>query len=111
MRKIYNIRCRQINVKCNFPALYTNKKCLAPHDGNALDQQKHIFNCSYFSTPNDTITVVYEDIFSNNVQKQIEVMKLFYKKLEIRMSYLTPDDPSRGRSRCRGSTLGIREAC
>ena len=111
MRKIYHIRCREVYLKCNYPSAFGDKKCPAPH--TEMDQQNHVFNCLYFSKENEIVSskLIYEDIFKNNVKNQVEIMTVFYARLEVRRSYLPPQqrapaDPSR----VPGRRFGIREA-
>ena len=118
MRKIYHIRCREVFVKCNFPSAFSDKKCLAPHV--EIDEQSHVYSCSFFTYPNEIISasISYEDIFGRNVEKQIEVMNIFYSRLEVRKSYLLPQqsgvrapaDPSRVPGLRQAQPLGIKEA-
>ena len=117
-RKIYHIRCREIFLKSNYPAAFTDKKCPAPH--LEIDQQSHLFHCSFFTEQNEIMSpnLKYEDIFETDVKKQIEVMRIFYAKLEIRQSYLLPQqqyarapaDPSRVPGLRQAQGLGIKEA-
>ena len=90
MRRIYHIRCREVYLKCNYPAAFSDKKCPAPHFEN--DQQKHVYHCSFFSSNNEILSenLSYEDIFQNDVKKQFQVMTIFYARLEVRRSYLPP---------------------
>ena len=62
-RKIYHIRCREIFLKSNYPAAFTDKKCPAPH--LEIDQQSHLFHCSFFTEQNEIMPpyLKYEDIF------------------------------------------------
>ena len=115
-QKIYHIRCRQIYLKCNFPSSFNEKKCLAPHKAN--DDQRHVFYCSFFISPNEVVSsiVKYEDIFSSNINKQVDVLRIFLLRLEKRTLYLPlakngdPVDPSRGLDSRPSPRLGIREA-
>ena len=52
MRRIYHTRCREIDLKCNFPSRFSDKRCLSPcKDGQ--DREQHIFLCKYFSNQNE----------------------------------------------------------
>ena len=118
MRKIFHIRCREVFIKSNYPALFGDKKCPAPHA--EIDQQSHVFDCSFFTKRNEIISpnLKYGDIFKDNVEKQMEVMKIFYAQLDLRTSYLTPQqpgvrapaDPSRVHGLRQVQRLGIKEA-
>ena len=52
MRKIYHTRYRETYLKCNFPAQFSDKRCLSPCV-NGEDREKHIFHCIYFSNRNE----------------------------------------------------------
>ena len=116
MRRIYHLRCRQVFLKCNFPSFFGDKKCVAPHQ--AFDRQKHVFYCSFFSSKNEIASpnIKYDDIFASNVKNQIEVMRIFYERLERRKGYLSPSnngapvDPIRGPDQRPRPRYGIREA-
>ena len=79
-----------------------------------------MFNCPFFTNANEILplNLKYEDMFENNVIKQINVMKIFYARYEVRKSYLpsqqsdvrTPVDPSRVPGLHQVRRLGIKEA-
>ena len=115
MRKIYHIKCRELPVKANFPSAFENNFCLFPYCTNE-DSQYHIFssNCFISDSINEITdtSVKYSDIFSDNIQSQVNVVNIMFSRLERRKKYITlsvkgfPLDP---RSR-HVSTLGIRKA-
>ena len=109
---IYHVRCRELNLKNNFPSASKDKKCLFP-SCMQKDSQEHVFSSDCFSTGSE-IEIVnpninYTDIFSSHVQLQVNIVNIMYAKLEIRRTFITlaegfPLDP-------RGlSTLGIQKA-
>ena len=124
MQKIYYLRCRENYLKCNFPLIFGDTNCVAsPRCLDGQDSEIHVYNCFYSTQPNQVTVqnLEFENIFKNDVPRQIEVMNIFYQKLEARKSFLpcdspvskAPDDPSRGGGRGRGRaqpSLGIKEA-
>ena len=89
MRKIYHIRCREPQLKCNYPSAYKDRNC--PYEGCVSeDTQYHLFTSSCFSDENQimNINMRYEDIFGCDVESQYNVMKIFFSKLENRRKLL-----------------------
>ena len=122
MRKIYYLRCRENNLKCNYPNSFDDTNCVAAPKCSGQDSEIHIYSCPYLSTPNQLTSeiVKYEHIFGDDIPRQTQVMNIFYQNLKKRNTILlsdlssgTPVDPSRGGGRGRRGTqprLGIREA-
>ena len=54
------------------------------------DSQKGIFLCKYLEPKNQLIeqTIQYEDIFSDNVAKQTQIVNIIDQKYQSRMKYL-----------------------
>ena len=82
MRRIYQIRSREIQVKANFPSLFQDTSC--PYKGcQSEDTQSHLFYSSCF-TENMQImhnNREYEDIFGSDIDDQLEVIKMIHYKL------------------------------
>ena len=117
MRKIYHTRCRELYLKCNYPASFSDKKCLSPCN-EGQDCERHIFSCKYFSKQNEIFlsNISFEEVFENNVQNQVSVVNILFSRLEVRKTFLSsaspnevPHDPRRGQARA-PQRLGIREA-
>ena len=86
-------------VRENFKSAYRNTNCLYP-ECRSEESQLHLFNSSCWmenqlSTNSRT---KYEDIFGDNLTKQVEVMSVIYNKLATRDKHLRNDGPldSRG---------------
>ena len=85
MRRIYQTKCRELDVKANYPSAYSDNKC--PASGcKSEDNQKHLFESACFTndhmiTNNET---KYEDVFSSNIEEQIRVTDILFLKLEAR---------------------------
>ena len=77
MRNIFMIRLRNLPIKCNFPSMYKDRKCISPRCSDE-ESQIHIYSCKYLEDTNmicDTNTK-YSDVFSSDVQKQYKVMQI-----------------------------------
>ena len=71
MRKIFEIRSRNMKLKCNFPNQYNDRKCLVPQCLDS-DSQLHLYTCKYLSEKSDRVMLCdlsYEDIFKDDVAK------------------------------------------
>ena len=114
MRRIYHIRCREIQVKANFPSSEEDQSC--PFPGcTSPDTQLHLFSSSCFSENNEVTktNTQYNDIFGLNIEAQFDVMQIIFSRLEKRRTFLSfpvegfPADPRR---RLPSSNLGIQKA-
>ena len=101
MRGIYQIRCRELPLKTNFPFMFGNdKKCLLPLCKED-DTQMHIFDSLCFSKNTEIVDINlrYSDIFENDVKSQLTIMRILFQKLEVRKQYTAlydkelPSDP------------------
>ena len=90
MRKIYALRTRSLPLKCNAPAQYADRLCLAPGCLEE-DQEEHVYRCSYLSEGEQLIqqsNIKYEDIFSCDVKKQETVKEMFFVNYMKHTKYL-----------------------
>ena len=106
MKNIFYIRSRNLQLKCNFPLQYSDRKCIvAECDGE--DSQIGLFTCNYFAGDNTNMhfQVKYEDIFSSNVPMQAAVMNILMERYERRLLLLSPQPTGEGDpvDRCVGS--------
>ena len=99
MRTIFMMRMRNLNLKCNYPSMYDNRKCIAPQCMDE-DSQFHIYSCKYLDEHN-SITMPnnsYYDIFTNNVERQYQVMQIMIQHYITREKMLSSqasrDDPA-----------------
>ena len=102
MKKIFMIRSRNLDIKCNFPGKYLDKKCVA-NDCEGNDSQIHLYYCQFLEKENSLThynpedETPYTEIFHNNVEAQYEVMKRIMRKFTRRNEILSsnkPEDPS-----------------
>ena len=101
MRRIYQIRCRELPVKKNYPHAFKDVSCLHPDCGES-DSQIHIFSSNCFAGQNVLVqeNVNYSDIFGNDPKEQVKIANIMFSKLQNRMKFITlsdggfPMDPS-----------------
>ena len=113
MRRIYHVRCREIQVKSNYPSSFSDTKCPFS-DCEKQDTQTHLFESYCFSEQKEIMNInnaQYEDIFGCDIEAKVNVVQIIFSKLENRRKFLSnegiPADP-------RGETisfkLGIQKA-
>ena len=66
-----------------------DRLCLAP-GCMGEDQNEHIFSCQFLAVKNQKTRkdIKFDDIFSNDVNKQVIVMNVFRKQYEKRREFL-----------------------
>ena len=113
MKRVLKVRLRDIPLKCNFPNVFSDKKCVAAPLCSRDETNHHLFSCEFMAAPNEMSIpdVKYEDIFNDNYQVQEIIANIMYRRLEKRTSFLTPSNmgPVDPRKRI-PLTLGIKEA-
>ena len=98
---IFNLRSRMLDVAKNYPNKTKSKICPVCKDPNSEDTQEHILNCPSLFT-NELIqesnTPRYQDLFENDVKKQLLVSKIIETKFKTRKKILRnssqPEEPS-----------------
>ena len=78
-RKIFQIRNKMTKIENNFQKGGKKIKCFCGED----EEMEHIYNCNLLNE-NNTIEIRYEEIYENNIFKQIQIMKKFEINLEKR---------------------------
>ena len=89
---LFKFRVRQIDVKCNYKNKYLDLKCDLC-TSNSQDDQYHLLECAYLienceNLANNT-TIEYEDIFSDDIEKQFKAAKLLFEVWEKRIELST----------------------
>ena len=89
MKNIMRIRIRDIDVKANFPNYYKDRKCSVP-ECKAEETNSHIFNCKFLGAENDVVEkeVEYENIFSDDAEKQANVARIFVNRMRKRKTFI-----------------------
>ena len=86
-KQIYLLRTQNFMVKCNFPGMFKDKKCISELCSEE-DSTRHIFYCKYLEDKTEQCISIentrYEDIYSNNVHKQLTIKNIFMGKFNIR---------------------------
>ena len=77
---LFALRTRMTDVKVNFRSMYQNLNCDLCTD-NEIQSDNHLLQCSTIieecSQLSSDISSEYEDIFSNDVQNQMKITKLY----------------------------------
>ena len=113
MRRIFQLRIRDVTVRGNFPKAYQSTVCLFP-GCSSEETQFHLFYSNCWVETNDLANLqessaCYEDIFNNNVVKQLQVMSVIYRKPESRNLAICNDRPLDPRRNLSSPTLVIRK--
>ena len=107
MRRIFQLRSRNLPIKRNFPRKYSNLKCVVS-ECKKEDSQPELFRCPYLEPKQPIISqngLEYEDLFSDSIEKQVLVTRILYGKFESRTRYLASSEEAPEGSR---SYLGSR---
>ena len=100
---LYALRSRATSCRANFKQKYIHTNILCTLCQLECDDQQHILQCKvllkeYKSDDIAKTSATYDDIFSDDVQKQKEVTTLFFKLFNIRDKLIeakaNQDDPS-----------------
>ena len=75
-RNIFAMRNRMVAIKENFKNGKQAEKCPC----GLLENMKHIYTCTFLNKEHK-IDIKYEEIFKENVQKQLKVSKIFFSKI------------------------------
>ena len=96
MRRIFQLRTRNLLIKRNFPNKFSDWSCVVP-ECDKEDSQPELLKCEYLD-PKSTIGqngIEYDDLFSDSVEKQVLITRIIYQKYQSRDKYLasSPEDP------------------
>ena len=101
---IFALRARMIDIGQNYPNKYQTKHCPVCRDEKSRDTQEHILVCTELNFNNKELTQAlpkYEDLFVEDVTKQITVAKIIFEKFKVRTKKLKeiysesePSEPS-----------------
>ena len=87
VKQIYSLRTRNVLVKTNFPGMFKDLKCVSEFCSEE-ESSSHIFNCKYLEDKNEKCLmkdkINFEDIYSNDIKKQLAVKNIFMKKFKKR---------------------------
>ena len=86
---LFSLRTRSINVKTNYKSKFKfNMECRLCKDKNSEESEKHLLNCTVIEQNIDSNVdlqnVQYENIFSDNINEQILITKVFDKVFKTR---------------------------
>ena len=93
-KKIFLLRNRMLETKDNFPNKFEDKLCPICTNGE-FDSQAHLMKCP--PVPNLMMVSeapMYENLFVNDVQKQVETMEIITKNFKRRKIIIKNGEPS-----------------
>ena len=79
-RNIFSIRNRMVPIQSNFKTNTSSETCVCGHSEN----MEHIYNCEKLKPEKSSIRIPFEEIFENDIQKQLEISRQFFKNFEKR---------------------------
>ena len=79
-QEIFKIRSRVTDVKGNFKGKYDSIEC---NFCNEEESQNHIMECKFLNENNENF-LEYEEIFEQNVQKQVKIARKFLENMNRR---------------------------
>ena len=82
-RNMFAVRNKMVDIPANFSKSKGETKCFCGREEN----MDHIYNCEILNSEKPIIK--FEEIFSNNIVKQIEVFRRFKNNLETREKKFT----------------------
>ena len=102
-KQIFLLRCRMLETKDNYANQFSDDWCPVCDNGVTKDSQEHLTVCPSIGSQTMVKTKLkYEDLFSSDVQKQLEISSIifenFKKRKEIiksrKSTHLLPSGPS-----------------
>ena len=94
-------------VRGNFSRANSSTSCPFPQCTlKGPETQWHIMHCPVLTKPGEIFSsdISYEDVFTNDINKQYIVMKILFERLSIRKKYLN-ENPAVSGQRIQGVTL------
>ena len=86
---LFSLRTRMFQVKTNYKKKYEfNMQCSLCDDNPEWESEKHLLKCpkilSNLSDPIEAQNAIYDNIFSNNLEDQVTITKIFTKIVKSR---------------------------
>ena len=86
-RNIFSIRNRMVDIPHNFTKDQILEKCAC----GALENMKHIYTCHIWNQEHNT-EIEFEEIFNDNILKQLKVSNIFFRNLERREDHKSKNE-------------------
>ena len=77
-QEIFSMRNRMTNIPANFRSNTETNKCVCGQN----EQMAHIYECKYLNK--EKITINYENIFTDNIEKMKMILERFKQNMEKR---------------------------
>ena len=93
---IFSLKCRMLDIASNYPNKFPSKFCPLCRDEESLDTQEHLLSCPKLINSHQLIEDIpsYEDLFGENLKKQIKVACMIQENFKKRKEKLKKKDPS-----------------
>ena len=79
------LRCRMLETKDNYANKFSDDLCPVCDNGVTKDSQIHLMLCSSICKQRVVKTnLMYEELFSSDVQKQLEIASIIFENFKIR---------------------------
>ena len=94
---LFALRSRMVDLKANYRDKYGDNICPCCQDTE--DTQEHLLHCEMLQEKSSLVDTLptYQDLFSENLVKQVRVCRIIMKRFEIRRQLTTsnsgPSDP------------------
>ena len=89
-RNIFAIRNRMVEIPNNFKRNKEEQKCVCGEN----ETTKHIYNCEQLNSDEKYRNIQFEEIFKDNIKKQLEISRIFFKNLQSRERQLIAENIS-----------------
>ena len=84
-KQVFLLRCRMLETKDNYTNKFSDDWCPLCDNGVTKDSQEHLASCPSISSQQMVKTnLKYEDLFSTDVQKQLEVSTIIFENFKRR---------------------------
>ena len=83
-RNIFAIRNRMVEIPNNYRSNKDEHKCVCGKN----ETTEHIYNCEQLNSDDQYNNIHFEEIFKDNIEKQVEISRIFFKNLQSREKHL-----------------------
>ena len=83
-RNIFAIRNRMVEIPNNFKNNKEEHKCVCGKN----ETTEHIYNCEQLNSDDQYKNINFEEIFKDNIEKQVEIRRIYFENLQSRENQL-----------------------
>ena len=95
----FQSRCRMLQVRTNYSQSYKEHFCPICQNKNSKDTQSHLLHCEHLKSLNIVVADLpeYDQLFSNDVKKQVVIVKLLKKFYDKRVKIVEEEKKRRSK--------------